>query len=141
VRMRNIFRISSRLQIRYLRLIVFSSLVPTVFVAGCLYYLVFSLIAEEIAIPEYVMAILVPPLARVNLILLVGVPIIVFVLYCWGLVLSQRLAGPIDRFKREIDEVLVGNYKKRIHVRQGDALKPFVDDINKLLDKIGESKH
>jgi len=136
MRMRNIFKVSSGLQRRYLRLIVFSLLVPTIFVGACLYYLVFTLVAEELAIPEFVLSVLMPALQRVNMILAVGIPIIFFGLYWWGLVLSHRMAGPIERFKKELDEVLAGNYKKRIKVRKNDTLKSFVDDINKLLDKV-----
>ena len=136
MKVRNIFRISSGLQRRYLRLIVFSLLVPTVFVGACLYYLVFTLVAEELAIPEFTLSVLLPALRSVNMILAIGIPIIFFGLYWWGLVLSHRLAGPIERFKKELDEVLAGDYKKRIRVRKNDTLKPLVEDINKLIDKV-----
>ncbi|MBL7069071.1 MAG: methyl-accepting chemotaxis protein [Candidatus Omnitrophica bacterium] len=133
---RNIFTVSSRLQRRYLRLIVFSMLTPTLFVGGCLYYLVFSLIAQEMAIPEFVFQVLLPALKRVNIFLITGIPVIFLALYWWGLVLSHRLAGPIERFNKELDQILEGDYKKRIRVRKNDALRPFVDDINRLLDKL-----
>jgi len=136
VKVRNILTISSRLQRRYLRLIVFSMLIPTVFVGGCLYYLVFSLVAEEMAIPEFVFQVLLPVFKRVNIFLMIGIPVIFLALYWWGLILSHRLAGPIDRFKKELDQVLKGDYKKRIRVRRNDALKPFADDINRLIEKL-----
>jgi len=133
---RNPFIITSKLQRMYLRLIVFSLLIPTLFVGGCLYYLVFTLVAEEIGIPEFIAMSLMPALERVNFFLMIGIPVIFLGIYWWGLVLSHRMAGPIERFKKELDVVLKGNYDKRIKVRKDDALKPFVDDINKLLEKV-----
>lgn len=136
--MRNIFAITSQLQRKYLELIVFSLLVPTVFIGGCLYYLVFSLVAEEIAIPEFIAATLMPVFNRVNTVLAVGVPVIFILIYWWGLILSHRIAGPIERLKREIDRILAGDYRHRIRIRKKDELKPFVEDINRLLDKLEE---
>ena len=75
---------------------------------------------------------------RVNVILAIGIPVIFFILYWWGLVLSHRMAGPIERFKRELDQILAGDYKKRIRVRKDDELKGFADDINRLLDRMSE---
>lgn len=140
MKIRNIFAISSKLQRKYLRLIVLSLLIPTLFVGGCLYYLVFTLVAEEIAIPEFIAFILFPVFKRVNIVLAIGIPAIFLLLYWWGLILSHRMAGPIERLKKELDRVLKGDYSHRISVRKHDELKPFVDDINKILEKLEEKK-
>jgi len=139
--MRNIFRIKSKVQHRYLRMVEFSLLIPTLLVGGCLYYLVFFLIADEIAIPEYVAMILYPALERINLVLLIVLPVVLAALWGWGMILSHRLAGPIDRLTAELAEILkTGNFKKRIQVRKRDELKSMVENIDKLLAKIPETK-
>ena len=38
--------------------------------------------------------------------------------------------------EKELKEVASGNLSKRIKLRRNDALKPLVDDINTLLDRI-----
>lgn len=136
--MRNIFSIKSKVQRRYLRIIELSLLIPTILVGGCLYYLVFSLIAEEIAIPEFVALILFPALKRINIILLIGLPVAFLLLWTWGMVISHRLAGPIDRLNKELYEIAEGDYKRRIRVRKTDDLKVLEESINRILDKIGE---
>jgi signal transduction histidine kinase len=136
MKMRNIFSVTSKLQHRYLRLIELSLLLPTLLIGACFYYMVFTLIAEEIAIPEYVALMLFPALKRVNIILLIGVPIVFVLLWCWGLILSHRLAGPVERLTRELDEIVRGDYRKRLQVRKDDELKGVVGNINKLLEKI-----
>jgi len=138
--MRNIFSIKSKLQRRYLRLIELSLLVPTLMVVGCLYYLVFSLIAEQIAIPEFIALILFPALERINMILLVGLPLTFIFLFALGMVVSHRLAGPVDRLSKELNEIAKGDYKRRIRVRKDDELKNVADGINGILDKLGERK-
>ena len=134
--MRNIFLIKSRLQRRYLRLIEISLFVPTILVGGCLYYLVFTLIAEEIAIPEFISLTLFPALERINAVLLISIPVIFILIGGWGMVLSHRLAGPIDRLNKELFEIAEGDYRKRIELRKEDVLKGVADNINRLLDKL-----
>ncbi|MEE8360044.1 MAG: hypothetical protein V3S04_03880 [Candidatus Omnitrophota bacterium] len=140
--MRNIFRIESKLQHKYLRLIEASLFLPTVIVAGCLYYLVFFLVADEIAIPEFVAVILYPALERINIVLIVGIPLLFAFLWGLGIVMSHRMAGPIDRLTNELDDIVkTGNYKKRIMVRKEDELKSFVENIDKLLAKVSEREN
>ena len=139
--MRNIFRVKSRLQHRYLRLIEASILLPTLIIGGCLYYLVFFLIADEIAIPEFVAITLYPALERINMILIIALPAVFIALWGLGLVMAHRIAGPLDRITNELEEIIrTGDYKKRIQVRPQDELRPFVDNIDKLLQKIAEGK-
>jgi len=137
--MRNIFRIKSRLQHKYLRLIEASLLLPTLVVGGCLYYLIFFLIADEIAIPEFVAVILYPALERINLILIIALPLLLALLWGLGMIMSHRMAGPIDRLSGELDGIVkTGDYRRRIQVRKDDDLRPFVENIDKLLAKIAE---
>ncbi|MDB4349525.1 hypothetical protein OAA99_01065 [Omnitrophica bacterium] len=140
--MRNIFSIKSRLQHRYLRLIEASLLLPTIIVGGCLYYLVFFLVAEEIAIPEFVAVILYPALERINMILIIALPLIFAFLWGLGMMMSHRMAGPIDRLTSELDDIVkTGNYKRKIQVRRTDDIKPFVENIDKILAKIAEREN
>lgn len=139
--MRNIFSIKSKLQHKYLRLIEASLLLPTVVVGGCLYYLMFFLVADEIAIPEFQAIILFPALEKINMILIFALPPLLIFLWGLGMVMSHRMAGPIDRLTNELDDIIkTGNYKRKISVRKADELKNFVTNIDKLLDKVAEKQ-
>lgn len=133
--MRKTFIIKSQLQRRYLRLIELSLIVPTFLIGGCFYYLVFTLLAEEIAIPEFVAIMLFPVLKKINIILLIALPIVFILLIGWGIILSHRLTGPIDRLNRELAEIAEGRHKRKIQVRKYDDLRSVVDNINKIIDK------
>lgn len=130
----------SRMQMRYLVLLMASMVIPLVFAVGCLYYLVFKIMAEQIGIPEYIAQNLFPVITKINMILLVGLPPLFLALIAWGLVLSHRLAGPMERLEKEIKHISEGNRSKRIRVRASDDIKPIADAINNLLDKIEENK-
>ena len=127
----------SRIQLHYLALLMVSSIVPLVFSTACLYYLVFKIMAEQLGIPEYIALNLFPVIHKINMILLIGMPPLFLIVILWGIMLSHRFAGPIERLQRELKRIAHHrDYKIRIHVRQGDDIKPIADGINELLDSI-----
>ncbi|MDP3789884.1 MAG: hypothetical protein Q8R48_05735 [Candidatus Omnitrophota bacterium] len=135
--MRNFFLVRNRLELHYLRLLVLSLALPTLLVGGCLYYLIFYLLAEQIGIPEAVVEQLSPVVQKVNIFLMVSIPILFLILISVGIFLSRKLAGPIERLENELDGIVAGNLmSRRLKVRKGDELKPMVDNVNILLDKI-----
>lgn len=125
------------MQKKYLALLLVSMLVPIILVSGCLYYLIFNIMAEQIGIPEYIAYNLLPVVKKINFVLLVGVPPILLVLIMWGVVLSHKFIGPIERVKNEVDKITEsGDYKRRIKLRKNDDIIPVADAINRLLDKV-----
>lgn len=124
-------------QLKYLALLMVSMVVPLVFVVGCLYYLMFNILAEQLGIPESIAYNLVPVIKKINFILFVGMPPLLLLLLAWGVALSHRFAGPLERLEKEIESISKsGNYAKRIHLRKNDDVKPLADSINKLMDKV-----
>jgi HAMP domain-containing protein len=131
----------SPIQMMYLRLLMVSIIVPLVFVAGCLYYLIFTLMAAQLGIPEYIAYNLSPVLKKINMILLVGIPPLLVILLLWGIAVSHRFAGPLERLEEELKKITEkGDYRHRIHLRKNDDVRPIADAINKLLDKL-EGRH
>jgi hypothetical protein len=131
----------SHIQMTYLRVLMISIIVPLVFVAACLYYLIFTLMAAQLGIPEYIVYNLSPVVKKINMILIVGVPPLLLVLLLWGIAVSHRFAGPIERLEAELKKITEkGDYKHRIHLRKSDDVRPIADAINKLLHHM-EAKH
>jgi len=127
----------SKIQTHYLILLMISIIVPLVFSVACLYYLVFKIMAEQLGIPEYIALNLFPVIHKINMMLLIGMPPLFLVLIAWGIVLSHRFAGPIERLERELKKITHSkDYKARLHVRKGDDVKPIADAVNELLNSI-----
>jgi hypothetical protein len=129
-------------QLKYLVLLMLSILVPLLFVGGCFYFLVFNIMARQLGIPEYGAGNLGPVINKINVILLFGFPPLFLLLLLWGVVLSHRFAGPLQRLKKDIDSISKsGDYSRRIKLRKHDDIKPLADSLNRLLDKVSEGKH
>ena len=63
--------------------------------------------------------------------------IIVIILISWRvLILSHRLAGPIYRLEKDLQDIARGNFSMRIRFRKKDELRSIADGINKILDEI-----
>lgn len=123
-------------QLRYLALLIASMIIPVVFVGGCLYYLIFTLLAEQLGIPEYIAYNLFPVIKKINFILAIGIPVIFLIMIIWGIIMSHRFTGPLERLEKELGRISKdGDYGKRLMVRKDDDIKPIADVINKLLDR------
>ena len=132
----------SPVQVRYLVLLLISMIVPLVFVGGCLYYLIFNIMAEQLGIPESIAYHLFPVIRKINAVLLIGIPPLAIILLLWGIAISHRFTGPLERLKKEIEKIThSGDYTKRIRVRKYDDIRPIADSLNNLLDTIeGKTK-
>jgi hypothetical protein len=131
----------SRMQMHYLGLLLACMIIPLVVSVGCLYYLIFKMMERQLGIPEYIFYNLMPVVKKINFVLLWGVPPLFILLILWGIVLSHRFAGPLERLERELRRIIdEGHYRSRIRVRKQDDLKPIADTVNNLLDKL-EVRH
>ncbi len=138
--MRNLFIPRNRLERHYVRLIMISLLVPTLLTGGCLYYVIINLMAAELGIPEIIAYHLIPVAERINLFLLISLPLVFLLLYSVGLILARNLVGPIERIRRDLDLVVTGKKTDMLKLRKSDELKPLVDDINALLRRVIKRK-
>jgi len=102
--------IKSGMQARYLRLILLAIALPTFLFSFCLYYLFFYLMAQQLGIPESIIYNIAPVLSKINLILLLGLPVISILMLLWGLIISHRIAGPVYRLEQELDKILKGDF-------------------------------
>ena len=133
--MRLKFLTNRELQSKFLGIIVVSMLVPIVLVGGCLYYLIFTLVAEQLGIPESIAINLFPVIKKINFILMGGIPPILILLLLWGLFLSHKFIGPLKRLEKELNRIAeCSDCTKRVRVRKIDAIRPLADAINKLLE-------
>ena len=127
--------IGSSFQKKLLLLIFASAIIPTSIVTAALYYLIFNLLAWQIGIPEAIAYNLIPVVRKINLIILVSLPIVFSFIWLIALELSHRISGPLFRLERELGERLAGKGHGHIKLRPKDELRALVDKINKLINK------
>jgi len=93
------------------------------------------MLAWQLGIPEAIAYNLVPVARKVNLIILIALPVTLFVIWFMALELSHRIAGPLYRLEKEINERIEGKKSGPIQLREKDELKALADKINKLIIK------
>ena len=121
------------IQSKYLFIVMMSMLCPTIVLASLLYFVIFTLMAEQFALPEGIYIMLMLVFYKVNLFMIIGMPIMFIVVFLWGLFISHRFAGPILRMEKDLDEILSGNWNKTIKLRKKDDLAGVADRVNKII--------
>ncbi|MFC1508132.1 hypothetical protein ACFL60_00410 [Candidatus Omnitrophota bacterium] len=117
-------------------LLVFSaSVIPVTIVTIALYYLIFGITADQLAIPEIIAYNIMPASARVITILLFATPASILILLFLAYKISHKIVGPFDRIVQNLDDCISGKRKGPITLRKGDKFQVLVEKINKLLDK------
>jgi hypothetical protein len=127
--------LGTSLQRKILLLIFAAAVFPASVVAICLYYLIFNIFASEVVIPEFIAYTLIPVSDRVNLIMLLSLPVVLVILWALAVTLSHRITGPLYRLEKELDARIKGRKRGPIHLRKGDekAILSLVEKINKLI--------
>ena len=128
--------IKGPIQSRYLILLVISMLIPTLLVAGCLYYLIATLMAQELGLPESIYGHLIPVLKKINVYLAVGLPLVFTAIFFYAVLISHRLAGPIFRLEKDLDRIIAGDHSVRIRFRTKDRLDNLAQKLNQVLEKL-----
>ena len=123
------------LQKKLLFLILASAVLPALVVGVCLYYLIFTMAALQMAIPELIAYNLMPVLHKVNLIIGIAVPLLLLSIWLIALEVSHRIVGPVFRMERELDERIAGTKSGPINLRKNDEFKALAEKINKLICK------
>ena len=111
-------------------------LIPTVFVGGCLYYLIFTVMAEQIALPDVIARDLVPVIQSINYTLAFGLPVVFVVLLTWAIILSYRFVAPLERLEEDLASIDEGDYSVRLQINKDHDLSPIADIINDLVDQL-----
>jgi methyl-accepting chemotaxis protein len=126
------YLVNKPVQYRYMGLVV----VPLIALLAGLYYLIYYSVFTEMLIPEAVTTTLLPAMKKVNIVALIGVPIILAAILRIALIYSNRIIGPIPRIERELDRVLAGDKSVRIKTRNNDELNSFINKINAVLERM-----
>lgn len=121
-------------QLRYMALVGF----PLIFLLGALYYLIYFAVLNQMLIPEAVAVTLLPAMKKVNIILVIALPVLLFLILRAALVYSNRIVGPFYRIERELDRILAGDYSVRLKARDKDEMNAFIDKLNRVLEKLEE---
>ncbi|NQT07115.1 MAG: HAMP domain-containing protein [Candidatus Omnitrophica bacterium] len=134
---RRIYLIKPSFQLRYLGIIFMAVSSVALVCILTTYFSAMSLLGEKLA-NVYPQGRLMATLKDINMIiiyrLLFVLPIIGFI----GIMLSHRIAGPVYRIEKTLEEIGKGNFDIRITLRKHDELKGIANAINDMVAKLKE---
>ena len=111
--------IAKRFQIRFISLILVFMFATAILSGYTVYVTTWIMFGEKLA-AVYPQGLLLDIVNKVNMVLLLRLiflsPLVILV----GLVLSNRIAGPIYRIQKFIRRVSTGNYDNRLKLREKD---------------------
>lgn len=132
---RKIKYIATTFQKKLLFLVFASAIISASVAIICMYYLIFNMLALQMAFPEAIARNLMPVLHKVNIILAIAIPAVFIIILLVSLELSNRMAGPIYRIEKELDLRIQGAKQGPIRLRVKDEFKTLAEKINTLICK------
>jgi len=129
------FVFANQLHRQIFMLVSLAALLPAIILIVGLYYLIFGITANEVAMPEVLAYNIIPAAKKVVSVLLLITPAIIVGILAWAYNITHSIIGPFDRIVRELDERITGKIIGHILIRKKDKFWPLVERINKLLDK------
>ncbi len=129
--------VKKKFQVIYVGYIIVFMIFVAVISGGTVFHTLFSILAPKLAgiYPEgRLMAIFTKTALILARNLLILTPFIIVI----GILLSHRIAGPISRIERVMEEIGNGNFKMRLAIRRSDELQDMADALNKMTELLDQ---
>ena len=134
-RIRKKYIIDKKMQFRLTIRFFFLTLLFSLFIGFEAYITVWPVVSG--AIPEHLVG---HVLSLICFRFLIFVLPVFLVIAAFSVVFSHRIAGPVYRLERTLDELIQGEDVEHIHVRKHDELQGLIEKTNKLIDIMQASK-
>jgi len=131
--------VRKELQLKYVGLILTVVLLSAVVAGYTIYYNSWALLGDKLA-SVYPQGRLAQIFRTVNIRLVVNLIFVSMFCVGIGILTSHKIAGPVFRMVRFLNNVAEGDYTKRVHLRKGDQLQDLAEAINKVVDKLEGKK-
>ena len=129
------YLVSKRFQLKYAGIILALMFATAALSSYVVYYTSLLLMGEKLA-NVYPQGQLVHIVKTVNLRLLASILLVSPLVIALGIYLSHKIAGPIFRIERFMNDMASGDFSSRIVLRKGDELVGLANGINSLCDSV-----
>jgi len=127
------YLVAKKFQLKFAGLILGFMFLVALFSALTIYYNTWMVLGEKLA-NVYPQGRLKGILQHANYVLFFRILIVSPIVLFFAIYVSHRIAGPIYRIRRDLEQVAAGNYSLRIKLRKTDELKDVADAMNKVID-------
>jgi len=138
---RRLFIVDEPSQIKYSLLLGLSAFVVSLVVSIIFYYHVSSLdelfLSSGLTISPEMTAFLAYQQKLLLVKISAATVIITLVMFLVGVVLSNKISGPVFSIRRSLQEIFnKGDFSARFRIRKHDELKDLVTDLNKAMERL-----
>lgn len=127
--------VSSKFQGKYVGLILLLTLLTATLCSYVVYYTSMMCFGEKLA-SIYPQGRLVSAVNIINVRIMISVLLIAPLVAIIGVYFSNKIAGPILRMERFMDDMASGNLSDKLVLRKGDELLMLADGINRLTESM-----
>jgi len=127
--------IAKRFQLKYAGVILSLMFITAGCCAYIVYYTAMILLGEKLA-NVYPQGHLAAIMNLVNFRILVSMLVVSPIVVCLGIYLSHKIAGPLFRIERVLDDMSKGDLSERIRLRKGDEMVSLANSVNRLTDSL-----
>ena len=132
---RSQYIVEKDIQYRYVELILMYILTFFLVTVAIIYFSGWRQIVQKLS-NVYPQAMLVGILNTVYLRLWIGFIILLPIAFVSAVLASHKIAGPLVRIKRSLNQLIEGNYNITVKLRKGDHLQDVADQLNKLAETL-----
>ncbi len=132
------YLVARKFQLKYVSLILLLMFLTAALCSYVVYYTSMLLMGEKLA-NVYPQGRLVHIVKIVNFRILLSVILVSPLVGVIGIFLSHRIAGPIGRMEKFMDNLASGNLTSRIALRRKDELIALADGINRVAESLKET--
>ncbi|MBU1061906.1 MAG: methyl-accepting chemotaxis protein [Candidatus Omnitrophica bacterium] len=125
-------------QLRYIGIIFAVALLSSMVTGYTVFTTGWSLLGEKLA-NVYPQGRLLGVLQTTNLTLVKNLLLSSPLIFILGLLFSHKIAGPIFRIEKTLDDIAKGNLALRVRLRRGDELGDLADIINAMIEKLNNT--
>ncbi|MFC1623890.1 HAMP domain-containing protein [Candidatus Omnitrophota bacterium] len=126
------------LQFRYIGIIFIVALLAAVVTGYTVFATTWTLLGEKLA-NVYPQGRLVYVFRATNMVLVRNLLFISPFVFIIALLFSHKIAGPVYRIERSLDEIAKGNLAMRIKLRKGDELWDLANNINAMVESLDKN--
>lgn len=127
--------VSGRFQGKYVGIILLLTFLIAVMCSYVVYYTSMIAFGEKLA-SIYPQGRLVSIVNDINIRIMLSVVLVAPLVALVGIYLSHKIAGPIFRMERFMDDMASGNFTGKLVLRKGDELLRLADAINRLSESM-----
>ena len=132
--------VEKNMQYRYVELILMHMLIFFLITVVIIYFSGWRQMVQKLS-NVYPQAMLVGILNMIYIKLWIGFIILLPIACVSAILASHKIAGPLVRIRRALDQLISNDYNLFVKLRKGDDLQDVADQINKLAESLRKKKN